>query len=351
MFQNAQNIPAEANADRKLQLLHEALQNITYDDISGYKLSPSSELTMRDHSLEGEKILITDLKRSLALTSEDFTTEDEMMAALAEGESRPLTPDVLFKTPQMICGKLCHWVEAKHSVAVPGISPDRFIADIKKQTDKYVATFGPGVILWTKCGFCDRIKAALSPEIVHAVPSKVFLQMSKQAHRNHAHHDPSFFQNQNPIPAPHMHTVHSFPHSEPIFHGLGGLFPGTHRARPMFMYGPGTLLGGDDTLNLQTARMQLLNRVDQQLTAARLLPTVGTSREEGEGKDDDEEAENSFTVMLVRMFASAEDESEALLARLGVFVRLLRLSDSGIKAMAMVGKILQKIMDNPADER
>jgi hypothetical protein len=117
------------------------------------------------------------------------------------------------------------------------------------------------------------------------------------------------------------------------------------------MGGPGTLLGGDDTLDLQTARMQLLNRVDQQLTTARLSLADSAPRREGEGEEDEEEAENSFTVMLVRMFATAEDESEALLARLGVFVRLLRLSNSGVKAMVMVSKILQKIVDNPADDR
>lgn len=313
---------------------------------------------MRKSAERGENVLETELKRVLNLTSDDFTTEEDAKKLLQEGEAAPLTPDVLFKVPQMILGKMCHWAEAKHSVVVPGLSPAKIIADIKRQTDKYVEAFGPGLILWTKCGFCESLRAELSPAVLHVVPNAVaersknqYFVRSHRAYnsatnalrqdRAHYHYPPAplvgLFDALHPpwMPgAPLRRTaVPSFPFRNGSAHFM---HPSTDYvfARPDWSEGE------------KAGRTKLLDRLAEEAqTAAAARARLGA--QPSSTLNSAAEEDDSVTVMLVRMFTVDENEGELLLAKLLVYVKLLRLNDSGAKALSMVGKILQKIIDEP----
>jgi len=323
------------------------------DTIAGYKLNVKSESEMRQHAVKGESVLEAELNRALGLTADvDYTTEESTKSALAEGDVIPLTPDVLFSTPQMILGKECFWTEAKHSVVLPGVSPSRIIADIKRQTDKYVEAFGPGLILWTKCGFSDSIRAELSEHILHVVPTSIGLKYRHLVHANtrtgysnrHQYASSNNFFGRAPYSPQHRYAYGS---------DIFGLFGQNLGRNPPFSAQPlsrtwllpGELLGGDENLDQATGRARLLDRLAEE--AALAAARTHTGHLQGTEEDD----EDGFTLMLARMFASPEDDTEQQVNKLTVYVKLLRLNDAGIKALTLVSKIMQNILANPAEEK
>jgi hypothetical protein len=60
-----------------------------------------------------------------------------------------------------------NWIDAKHALHIPGVSLEQMIERVRKQSLKYVERFGPGAILWTKCGFCEDIVAASHKDVMH----------------------------------------------------------------------------------------------------------------------------------------------------------------------------------------
>ena len=303
---------------------------------------------MRQHAVKGESVLETELKRAMGLTAEvDYTTEEGTKSALAEGDVVPLTPDVLFKSPQMILGRECFWAEAKHSVVLPGVSPGRIIADIKRQTDKYVEAFGPGLILWTKCGFSDSIRAELSDQIMHVVPTSIG---QKYRHLMNANPRTGYSNRHTQYAANNFFGRPSYVPQNRFGDDFLGLFSqGLNRnspfsaqttSRPWLL--PGELLGGDENLGQAAGRSRLLDRLSEE--AAQAAARTHTSHQQGTTEDD------GFTLMLTRMFASPEDDIEQQLTKLSVYVKLLRLNDAGMKALTLVTKIMQNILANPTEE-
>lgn len=312
---------------------------------------------MRKSAKRGETTLESELKRVLKITDDDFITEEDVKTSLSEGEAIPLTPDVRFKTPQLILGKMCFWAEAKHSVVVPGLSPHKIIADIKRQTDKYVEVFGPGVILWTKCGFPESIREELSPSILHAVPKAVALKNKNISRMNprratyHTHGGRHGSTHNNFFGAA-AHNDFRYPAEllQWSIHPSHAPHPNT---LPNAFFPYGRFSSGfptDWTEEAKVGRARLLDKLAEEAKIA-----AATRAESGalpcSVRVPTEEEDDSFTLMLTRMFTTADDEHEQLMAKLMVYVRLLRLTDGGVKALTLVGKVLQKILDEPDEDK
>jgi hypothetical protein len=106
---------------------------------------------MYDQSRRGEKRLVEDL-RNAGYPRNSYKTEKETKDREPEA-----TPDVLFHDPQTIRGKQVKWIDVKSACVIPEVTPERVIAALRAQVEKYVRKFGPGAILWTKCGFCKDV--------------------------------------------------------------------------------------------------------------------------------------------------------------------------------------------------
>jgi hypothetical protein len=90
--------------------------------------------------------------------SSDYTTEKDRV--ISECEEQPegfrATPDFLFDPPLVIHGKVIRWIDVKNSLCIPNVSFDSQ-SEVKLQAQKYVKRFGPGAIVWTKCGFAESL--------------------------------------------------------------------------------------------------------------------------------------------------------------------------------------------------
>jgi hypothetical protein len=90
----------------------------------------------------------------------DYITEKDIPKCVehpeGNGATPELTPDFLFDPPLVIHGKVIRWIEVKNSLCIPDVSFDSQ-SEIKVQAQKYVKRFGPGAIVWTKCGFAESL--------------------------------------------------------------------------------------------------------------------------------------------------------------------------------------------------
>ncbi len=105
-----------------------------------------------DRSRRGENRLVVDLGRA-GYPPNLYRTEEQVTE---DGETKA-TPDILFNDLQTIGGKQVRWIDAKSACVIPGVTPERVITALRAQVEKYVREFGPGAILWTKCGFCKDV--------------------------------------------------------------------------------------------------------------------------------------------------------------------------------------------------
>jgi hypothetical protein len=99
----------------------------------------------------------------MKIPKEDFETQEQqqdrmkLLSGLVDGPT-------LFKAPIVLFGQTIHWIDAKNSLVVPGLSPDKIVYSMSKQMKTYTETFGPGAILWTKCGFSQLTQEWLQSE-------------------------------------------------------------------------------------------------------------------------------------------------------------------------------------------
>jgi len=107
---------------------------------------------LHDRSRRGENRLVEDLRKA-GHPPNSYKTE----AQLTKDVVPEATPDVLFDELQIIRGKQVNWIDAKNAGDIPGVTPERVMEALRRQVEKYVERFGPGAILWTKCGFCKDV--------------------------------------------------------------------------------------------------------------------------------------------------------------------------------------------------
>eukprot|EP01045_Picozoa_sp_COSAG04_P022317 COSAG04_NODE_2505_length_3995_cov_23.581366_3_plen_470_part_00 len=96
----------------------------------------------------GETTLVKDLR---AAGLRRFCREEKLMA-----DGKPFTPDVLFDEPQHINGHEVNWIDAKNALLIPGVSDEGRVQRHRQQFKNYVDSYGPGAVLWLKCGFSER---------------------------------------------------------------------------------------------------------------------------------------------------------------------------------------------------
>lgn len=107
---------------------------------------------LHDRSRRGENRLVEDLRKA-GYPPNSYKTEEQLTKDVVP----EATPDVLFNELQIIRGKQVNWIDAKNAGDIPGVTPERVMEALRGQVEKYVERFGPGAILWTKCGFCKDV--------------------------------------------------------------------------------------------------------------------------------------------------------------------------------------------------
>ena len=101
----------------------------------------------------------------------DYITEKDIPKCVehpeGNGATPELTPDFLFDPPLVIHGQVIRWIEVKNSLCIPDVSFDSQ-SEVKLQAQKYVKRFGPGAIVWTKCGFTESLDKFFDmPDVVN----------------------------------------------------------------------------------------------------------------------------------------------------------------------------------------
>ena len=83
-----------------------------------------------------------------------FCTEAELKAenvtAQRRKQKRPhkRTPDVLFKSPVMLNGTKCMWIDSKKGLIAPDLTRRSMVRSFQSQINDYCDLFGPGVVVW-----------------------------------------------------------------------------------------------------------------------------------------------------------------------------------------------------------
>ena len=104
------------------------------------------------HALRAESAFVDQVRRLQPLLQDESQQKERIKAALEDGRSDAIrsTPDILFDHPTNLYGRSCRWVEYKNTF---GFKSNPFVHQKhKKQLRKYVATFGPGMVVY-KLGF------------------------------------------------------------------------------------------------------------------------------------------------------------------------------------------------------
>jgi hypothetical protein len=111
-----------------------------------------------------------------------FITESEQHEqARVSGEHPLLTPDMLFISPVVICGKTCGWLEFKDYFGFPS---NPFVSQKeKKQFNKYVKAFGSGAVVYEigfQCGYPDieGVETFRATEVLASIGAQQDLEQS-----------------------------------------------------------------------------------------------------------------------------------------------------------------------------
>ena len=123
------------------------------DPVTGWKTKAVSE--QRPH--QNGKQFETQLLRLLPWGRSEFQTEADLMREQEQSSGVALaTVDVLFKEPVLICNHHCKWIEFKNCLLIPEIAPETQLTKTREQLQRYVDTWGPGIVLWGK-GYVDGV--------------------------------------------------------------------------------------------------------------------------------------------------------------------------------------------------
>jgi hypothetical protein len=95
-----------------------------------------------------------DIKKILDQNNIKYKTQEELVVEQIKNHGMPInTPDFLIKSDLYINGRKINWIDAKNFYG----SNVPFVSDkIKKQTEKYVKTWGPGSIIFS-LGFNEKL--------------------------------------------------------------------------------------------------------------------------------------------------------------------------------------------------
>jgi hypothetical protein len=152
--------------NRKHRIAVEAHEMGPTDFITAFELSKKGNNTQNSRAFKGESALFLGLTKNMNISKYRFETQEQQQdrMILSSGIVDKPTPDILFKVPLVLFGQTIHWIDAKNSLVVRGLSPDKIIDSLSKQMKNYTDTFGPGAVLWTKCGFSKCTQEWLQSE-------------------------------------------------------------------------------------------------------------------------------------------------------------------------------------------
>ncbi|NCG42539.1 MAG: hypothetical protein GWO84_03255, partial [Euryarchaeota archaeon] len=79
-----------------------------------------------------------------------------------------ITPDILLETPIQLAAdsQPIHWIDAKNHFVDPALSSDKNVQQICNQMNKYVRTYGPGLIVWGR-NFSEEWNEATKGAVQH----------------------------------------------------------------------------------------------------------------------------------------------------------------------------------------
>ncbi|HIF90889.1 MAG TPA: hypothetical protein EYQ58_05065, partial [Candidatus Poseidoniales archaeon] len=79
-----------------------------------------------------------------------------------------ITPDILLETPIQLAAdsQPIHWIDAKNHFVDPALSSDKNVQQICSQMNKYVRTYGPGLIVWGR-NFSEEWNDATKGTVQH----------------------------------------------------------------------------------------------------------------------------------------------------------------------------------------
>ena len=138
----------------------------------GIKLRQEKAADRARRAEDAESAFIEHLSRADTKLLRERELKERTQAALDAGQQDVvrLTPDALLSQPTLICGKVCAWVEYKHTF---GFRTSPFVASKNKaQFRKYVSAFGPGMVVY-KLGYETN---HIHVEGVHCFREKEVLQ-------------------------------------------------------------------------------------------------------------------------------------------------------------------------------
>ena len=82
--------------------------------------------------------------------------------------NKTITPDILLETPIQLSvdSQPIHWIDAKNHFVDPALSSDENVQSICNQMNKYVRTYGPGLIVWGR-NFSEEWNHATKGNVQH----------------------------------------------------------------------------------------------------------------------------------------------------------------------------------------
>eukprot|EP00039_Didymoeca_costata_P021282 m.344019 g.344019 ORF g.344019 m.344019 type:complete len:777 (+) comp23719_c0_seq1:335-2665(+) len=137
---------------RKNELAEAAIALAKHDYLTGVTLSSFDHDPMeeekRDFGKPGEQY-VYELLEKLEI---EYKTEEAQLEDFGSGDSdKTCTPDVLLvNDDELINGHKVKWIEVKHAVCIPGVSPQEYVDNILSQVNKYVDAYGTGMLVFSK---------------------------------------------------------------------------------------------------------------------------------------------------------------------------------------------------------
>jgi hypothetical protein len=220
---------------------------------------------------------------------------------------------------------------------------------VQRQTQRYVEAYGPGMVLWTKHGFCEGMKAALGEDVLNAVPHDVHrktVALQQKVTSRGVSRLNNFF-------TPRAISAQSML-DRLLYTGFGDFVdpPRSPALSLKFQWSVGQRLGGESVEDPRQARLAYLEKVQESERAAKLVALMAEL----------EKDEDSLTTLLQAMFAPEETDSsdpvedpdavrKKAVADAEFLCRMLCLTGQGKAALNILGKVLRNILANPGEEK
>jgi len=118
-------------------------------DPAGEAIRKQKNLVRAERALCAESSFVDKVRTFQDNLMDEMQQKRQLRDAAGDGMTQniKITPDILFRTPTMIHGILCHWIEYKHTF---GFKMDPFVhRKHLKQYRKYATILGSGMVVYS----------------------------------------------------------------------------------------------------------------------------------------------------------------------------------------------------------